>query len=245
MAMNGNRAGDERDIVLVHTSDLHVDDGHKANAHDGTEGLRSVLATAQAVGADILLLVGDTFDNHRVPAPILRRATAMLEAAGLPVVILPGNHDPALPNCLFRKAGITDLPNVHVLGVTHPESVQFDLHDLEIWGHAHRDFNDMTPLREPRPRTTRWQVALAHGHYAAPAEWQEHAHRSWLISDAHLSATEAHYIALGHWDRAVAVGDGSVPAYYSGSPELAKTVNVVRLSPTEGVVIHREPVAWE
>lgn len=237
--------GDDRDIVLVHTSDLHVDDGHKANAHDGTEGLRSVLATAQAVGADILLLAGDTFDNHRVPEPILRRATAMLEAAGIPVVILPGNHDPALPNCLFRKAGITDLPNVHVLGITHPDSVQFDALDLEIWGHAHRDFNDMTPLREPRPRTTRWQVAMAHGHYFAPEEWQEHAHRSWLISDQHLSATEAHYIALGHWDRAVAVGDGSVPAYYSGSPELAKTVNVVRLSPTEGVVIRREPVAWD
>jgi DNA repair exonuclease SbcCD nuclease subunit len=237
-------SGRNRDIVLVHTSDLHVDDGHKANAHDGTDGLRSVLATARSLEADIVLLVGDTFDNHRVPAPILRQAAEMLEAAGRPVVILPGNHDPALPNCLFRKAGITDLPNVHILGITDPDAVQFDAYELEIWGHAHRDFNDMTPLRAPRPRTTRWQVALAHGHYAAPAEWQEHAHRSWLISDQDLAATEAHYIALGHWDRAVSVGDGTVPAYYSGSPELAKTVNVVRLSPAEGVVIHRHPVDW-
>jgi DNA repair exonuclease SbcCD nuclease subunit len=233
------------EIVLVHTSDLHVDDGHKANAHDGTEGLRRVIETAKAVGSDVLLLVGDTFDNHRVPESILRRSAAMLAAAGLPVVILPGNHDPALPNCLFRKAGITDLPNVRVLGITDPEAVHFEQLDLEIWGHAHRDFNDMEPLRAPRPRRTRWQVALAHGHYAAQSEWHEHAHRSWLIGDHHLAATEAHYVALGHWDRAVAVGDGTVPAYYSGSPELAKTVNVVVLSPTQGVVIRREPVKWE
>jgi len=232
----------DRDVVLVHTSDLHVDDGHKANAHDGTEGLRRVIATAHAVRADVLLLAGDTFDNHRVPAPILRRAAAMLEASGMPVVILPGNHDPALPNCLFRKARITDLPHVHVLGVTHDEAVRFDPFGLEIWGHAHRDFNDMSPLRAPRPRTTPWQVAMAHGHYAAPAEWKEHAHRSWLISDQDLAATEAHYVALGHWDRAVSVGDGSVPAYYSGSPELAKTVNVVRLRPAGEVLIRREPV---
>jgi DNA repair exonuclease SbcCD nuclease subunit len=236
--MNGD------DLVLVHTSDLHVDDGHKANAHDGTDGLRSVIATARAAKADVLLLVGDTFDNHRVPNTILQQAAEMLGAAGRPVVILPGNHDPALPNCLFRRAGITDLPNVHVLGITHPEAVRFEELDLEIWGHAHRDYNDMTPLRAPQPRTTRWQVALAHGHYAAPEEWNEHAHRSWLISDAHLAATEAHYIALGHWDRAVAVGDGTRPAYYSGSPELAKTVNVVRLSPSLGVVVKREPVTW-
>ena len=237
--MNGRE-----EIVLVHTSDLHVDDGHKMNAHDGTEGLRAVLAAAQSVQADVLLLVGDTFDNHRVPASILRRAAEMLAEADRRVVILPGNHDPLLPNCLFRKSGIADLPNVSVLGLSEPEAVRFDALDLEIWGHAHHDYNDMTPLRSPRPRTTRWQVALAHGHYAAPKEWAEHAHRSWLISDEHLASTEAHYIALGHWDRAVEVGDGTVPAYYSGSPELARTVNVVTLSPRSGVVIRREPVSW-
>jgi DNA repair exonuclease SbcCD nuclease subunit len=237
--MNGRE-----EVVLVHTSDLHVDDGHKMNAHDGTQGLQAVLATARAVEADIVLLVGDTFDNHRVPAPILQRTAEMLRAAGRPVVILPGNHDPLLPNCLFRKSGIADLPNVRILGITDPEAVFLEVFDLEIWGHAHRDYNDMNPLRSPRPRSTRWQIALAHGHYAAPKEWQEHAHRSWLISDADLAGVEAHYVALGHWDRAVSVGDGTVPAYYSGSPELAKTVNVVRLSATNGVVVHREPVNW-
>jgi len=47
-----------RDLVLVHSSDLHVDDGFTARTHggDGTRGLRAVLATARHVRADAVLL---------------------------------------------------------------------------------------------------------------------------------------------------------------------------------------------
>ncbi|HEU4341124.1 MAG TPA: hypothetical protein VFU31_06090, partial [Candidatus Binatia bacterium] len=40
--------------------------------------------------------------------------------------------------------------------------------------------------------------------------------------------TGADYVALGHWNQAVQVGNGEIIAYYSGSPEYAGTVNVVR-----------------
>jgi hypothetical protein len=36
-----------------------------------------------------------------------------------------------------------------------------------------------------------------------------------------------------------------VPAYYSGSPDLAKTVNVVRLTHNGAVEVTREPIAWD
>jgi len=36
------------------------------------------------------------------------------------------------------------------------------------------------------------------------------------------------------------VGNGVVPAYYSGSPDLARTVNMVRLTATGAVVVTRE-----
>jgi hypothetical protein len=41
------------------------------------------------------------------------------------------------------------------------------------------------------------------------------------------------------------VGDGSVPAYYSGSPDLAQTVNVIRLTPEGEVLVTRERLAWD
>jgi hypothetical protein len=36
------------------------------------------------------------------------------------------------------------------------------------------------------------------------------------------------------------VGNGVVPAFYSGSPELARTVNLVRLTAAGGAVVTRE-----
>jgi DNA repair exonuclease SbcCD nuclease subunit len=237
--------GDEKAVVLMHSSDLHVDDDVMHKDYSGLMGLHSVLTTAQALGADIVLLAGDTFDNHRVSTPVLRQATDLLAAAQLRVILLPGNHDPALPDCLFRRAGMLDVPTVHVLGVTHPEAIVFAEHDLEIRGRAHRSFDDMPPFNEPGPRKARWQVVMAHGHYVAPNEWKAHAHRAWRISDQDIARTQADYVALGHWDRPTPVGDRSVPAYYSGSPDLAGTANVIRISAKYGVIVSREPLRWD
>ncbi len=66
---------------------------------------------------------------------------------------------------------------------------------------------------------------------------------SWIFGDEEIAATAADYLALGHWDRPMRVGAGVVPAYYSGSPDLAGTVNLVRLSPAEGIVVTREALA--
>jgi DNA repair exonuclease SbcCD nuclease subunit len=234
----------DQTIVLLHSSDLHVDDTLVKRQRDGLDGLRAVLATARTLAADIVLLAGDTFDNHRVSAPVLARAAGLLADARMPVVLLPGNHDPALPDCLFQRSGLTEIAGLNVLGVTHAEAVVFPEHDLEIWGRAHRNFEDMTPLRSPRPRSTRWQVAMAHGHYVSPEESSAQSHRAWRISDADLRATRADYVALGHWDRAAEVGDGGVRACYSGSPDLVGTANVVRLSARGGVTVSRAPLQW-
>ncbi|HKD75089.1 MAG TPA: metallophosphoesterase [Ktedonobacterales bacterium] len=229
------------DVVLVHTSDLHVEDGSVGRYH-GLLGLGAVLQKAQSLSADIVLLAGDTFDNHRVSQTMLQRTREVLASARVPVVLLPGNHDSILPECLFRRAGLDELKHVHVLGVTHSEAIIFVEHDLEIRGQALYGFADMAPLRAPSPRTARWQIVMAHGHYVPPHEWDAQSHRAWRISDAALAATGADYVALGHWDRATPVGDGTVPAYYSGSPDLAGTVNVIRLNPESGVSVMREPL---
>jgi len=230
------------EIVLVHSSDLHVDDDHAAGSRnsDGTAGLRSVLVTARAVRADVVLLAGDTFENDQLGGAILDRARGLLADADFPVVILPGNHDPALADSVFVRGGFAELSNVSILGVTHDEAVPFSALDLEIWGHAHRDYFSMAPLRGPRPRSTRWQVAMAHGHYEPPTTRANPLRPSWVFSDEEIAATGADYLALGHWDRAARVGNGVVPAYYSGSPDLAQTVNMVRLTTAGEVVVTRE-----
>ena len=90
-----NRA---REVVLVHSSDLHVNEDRTGGSHDddGTSALRAVLATARALRVDVVLLAGDTFENNQLGSAILDRAGRLLAEAGMPVVILPGNYDPAL-----------------------------------------------------------------------------------------------------------------------------------------------------
>jgi DNA repair exonuclease SbcCD nuclease subunit len=246
-----------RDIVVVHSSDLHLDHDYTARLHggDGTAGLAAVLEAADAAGADVVVLVGDTFDCHRLPPDLLDRAAAVISGAAIPVVLLPGNHDPAVPDAVYHHGALAAVENLHVLGVTNDsaskvEAVGFPGLGLEIWGRPHRDYGDMIPLETPRRRSTRWQIAVAHGHYVPVPDRTTRLRPSWLIGDDELAATAADYVALGHWNRAVKVGSGGIPAYYSGSPEYAGTINVVRLA-TDGEVavtraaldIAREPSA--
>jgi hypothetical protein len=69
------------DLVLVHSSDLHVDDDRRIGTYAGLIGLAAVLATARRLAADAVLLAVDTFDNHRIRTSVLQRATEPIAAA--------------------------------------------------------------------------------------------------------------------------------------------------------------------
>jgi DNA repair exonuclease SbcCD nuclease subunit len=210
------------ELTIIHTSDLHID----GNASDSFHPLCKVVAACERAGGDLLLLAGDIFDHNRLPLSEIDRAARVLADSGVPVVILPGNHDCLSADSVYRRGGLAEVPNVHVLGVSSEEEFTWPEKELEVWGRPHLDYADYSPLASPRPKTTRWQIAVAHGHWL---RGDGDRHRSWLIRSEEITATRADYVALGHWPSAGAAGDGTVPAYYSGSPDLAGTVNVVRL----------------
>ncbi|MDB5569861.1 MAG: hypothetical protein JWN93_1044 [Hyphomicrobiales bacterium] len=228
--------------VVVHSSDVHVDHDYNARLFggDGVGPLRLVLAAARAAQADLVLLVGDTFESHRLPGALLAQTAQALADYGGEVVILPGNHDPLVEGCVFAHPDLRALPNLRVLGFERDEAALFPALDLEVWGRPHRDYGDMDPLAAPRSRSSRWQIALAHGHYEPRPDRSTKVRPSWLVGDDEISATGADYVAFGHWNRAVKVGACAIPAYYSGSPDYAATVNVVRLG--AGVAVERAPV---
>ena len=228
--------------VIVHSSDLHLGVDDSFSNSDSLAVLPKVLATATAVHANVVLLAGDTFDNHRQPLELLERAAQMLRDYRDPIVILPGNHDPLTPDSVYRRGGLANIPNVRILGLHVDEAVIFSEFELEIWGRAHLDYTDMSPLADPKPRTTRWQLAAAHGHYVDEARDPNRMIGSWLIHREELIATGSDYVALGHWNQATPVGTGEVAAYYSGSPEYAGTVNVVRLSGNGRVEVSQAPL---
>ena len=230
------------EAVIVHSSDLHLGVDDSFNSSDSLAVLPKVLATATSVRADVVLLAGDTFDNHRQPVELLERAAHMMRDYRNSIVILPGNHDPLTPDSVYRRGGLAEIPNVRILGLNVDQAVTFAEFDLEIWGRAHLDYADMSPLADPRPRSTRWQLAAAHGHYVDAERDPNRLIGSWLIHREELIATGSDYIALGHWNQATPVGTGEVAAYYSGSPEYAGTVNVIRLRGNGRVEILQAPL---
>ena len=64
--------------VIVHSSDLHLGTDDSFSDRDSLAVLPKVLNAARETRADIVLLAGDTFDNHRQPGELLERAAQML-----------------------------------------------------------------------------------------------------------------------------------------------------------------------
>jgi DNA repair exonuclease SbcCD nuclease subunit len=223
-------------VRVVHSSDLHIG---MDEAQPGVARLETVLGAALEARADLVVLAGDVFDHNRVGLEVLDLAADALAAASIRTVILPGNHDCLTQDSVYRRGRFGQLRDVHVLGVTTEDSSLFPDIELEVWGRAHLDHFDMTPLRDPPPRRLRWQIAAAHGHWVSGPH---DSHRAYLIHQHELEATGADYVALGHWDRWTKVGAGKVAAYYSGSPTLAKSVNLIELGNADGVRVERLPL---
>ena len=221
-----------KEIILVHSSDLHVDDGYTARQWGGDANgpLRAVLETASNVEADVVVLAGDIFEHNRLPEPVLKETREILKNYGREVVLLPGNHDPLTDDSVWLRGRIYEPNNVHVIGISRKNSVSFPELDLQVSGRPHRDYEDMSPLEKPQIKKYRWNIILAHGHYEAKPNLNNPLRPSWIISAEEIRQVNASYLALGHWNTAKRVGGRVAHAYYSGSPDIAGTVNQVSLS---------------
>ena len=113
---------------LLHFADLHLgienygtldpSTGLSTRVHDFLRGFDTIVARAIAERVDAVLFAGDAFKN-RDPSPTIQREFARrigrLAKAGIPVVLLIGNHD--LPNTMQRAAPTEIYQTLEVPGV--------------------------------------------------------------------------------------------------------------------------------
>lgn len=182
-----------------------------------------MLRAARAAGARLLLLAGDVFDHNRVGDRVAETAAELISTSGLRTIILPGNHDCLGPGSVYLRASLQNVPGLWVLGSEDSEAIIFEDLNVSVWGRAHSGYADMYPLRDVPGRIAGRHVVMAHGHWVTEAADE---YRSWRIYERDLASIDADYIALGHWDRPLRL-DSRYPAHYSGSPELARTINLV------------------
>jgi DNA repair exonuclease SbcCD nuclease subunit len=244
-----------RRLRLLHTSDVHLGDGLKPRAgeHDNP-CLCGLLAIEEAVAThepDVLLVVGDLFDNGRVKEPLVSEVLRRLGKLPTPVVLLPGNHDVHDDGSLYlRYEHLVLDAGIHLIG-EHGGEVLDQLDGIRFWGRAMPEHSpSFQPLGgAPEPGEVRendaWYVVLAHGHYVPDPKAE---FRSSLITPPEIERTGADYVALGHWHHTFNASAGDVTAWYSGSPiEHAGTRNmlVIELDPDTGVnvstVVARDP----
>lgn len=198
-------------MLIAHTSDSHL--GHPSPGDpQGAERLnsfRQTLATLARHKPDVLLIAGDTFDKPSLDAAVIEEAARSLgelradNNKPIPVVLIPGNHDPADADRLwatFRKS-LGSASQVHV--ALQPSVVELAEGKLCVEAYPCTTRFSAEPPWEPRldvpsrvPGAVR--VVLAHGTLqGGPVPEGEAEAYPFNLRD--VEALQADYVALGHF----------------------------------------------
>ncbi len=193
-------------MKLLHAADLHIDSpmvGLLAYEEAPAEELR--LATRLALGnlidtaleedADALLLAGDIFDGdwpHYGTGVHFVSEMARLREAGIPVVIVAGNHD--AESKLTKSLRLPD--NVHVLDTHKPQTVIFEEAGLAVHGQGYATPAVLEDLSAgyPAPLAGMINVGLLH----TSADGRPGHERYAPCSVSGLQQRGYDYWALGH-----------------------------------------------
>ena len=241
-----------RSIKLVHTSDVHLDGRYRSdvegNYRNGAErAFAAVIACTIQEDADLLLIVGDLFDNNRVGEDDFEFVCEQLERVSCPVVLLPGNHDVHDHTSVWHRLEESGTGgHVHALLTHGGDSIEFDELSTTVWGRAmaeHAPHN--VPLRDtPNRQEHVWNIGLAHGQVVA----ERAGIGSSQITFEEIRTSGFDYLALGHVHVWGDMSQGPTRAYYPGSPVAAYAssrgghVALATLCPDNGVSVEQRRV---
>ncbi len=209
---------------LIHTSDWHVGKvfpfaGDRVMALLQKARLDAIAAIgklAMAENARTVLVAGDVYDKSNPDAKTLAEPLEVMRR--FPAVawhLIPGNHDPDLPNGLWHRVQSIGLPdNVHI----HREAAPFCLEDrtwlLPAPLNKKHSLSDPTAWMDEAatPEGSR-RIGLAHG---SIADFGETAATPNLIAPDRAKNAGLAYLALGDWHGTKAIGANT---WYAGTPE--------------------------
>lgn len=207
---------------FLHTADWQI--GMKA-AHVGAAGehireqrlktARRVIVEARKARAEFILIAGDTFENNAVDRLLIQKTADILAGAGMPVYLIPGNHDPYVPGSVWEHPAWGSSRNVRILTENAP---------VEIPG----GILFPCPIREKfsRKDPTRWiqpgtegEIRIGAAHGTVEGVRQDEPDHPIPRNAAERAGLD--YLALGHWHSTARYPgtDGAVRMAYSGTPE--------------------------
>ncbi len=191
---------------FLHAADLHLDSPLRGlSSHENAPVQRLREATRQALknlvqealdrAVDLVVIAGDVYDgdwkDYKTGLFFVSQM-ARLDRAGIPVVLISGNHDAE-----SRITRSLELPeNVTALSVDRPETVDFPELGVAVHGQGFKDPAIDIDLSKgyPPPTPGRFNIGLLHTNTDGREGHDNYA----PCSLAGLRAHGYHYWALGH-----------------------------------------------
>ena len=184
-------------LRILHGADLHLDSPFAALPPEQAASRRrqqrqlpaALAALCRKHHCDLMLLAGDVFDGVQVCPETIEALQKAFADCGVPVMIAPGNHDPASSRSPWLQAQWSE--NVHIF--TGPmEAVELPELCCRVWGAGFQDAEAYDLLRPiPRNEDGWLEIGVFHGDplYAGPY----HPITAQTLRDCGLD-----YLALGH-----------------------------------------------
>lgn len=187
-------------IKLFHTGDVHLDSPFSGLSPE-TAALRrrelretfsAMMSYARTSGADIVLIAGDLLDRRFATGETVKLIKNELAAVGCPVVISPGNHDPADGRGIWQSGRLPD--NVHVFTDDTLSHFSFDSLGVNVYGYAFTspELTASPVAGEFVHDKSRINILLCHADMTSPVS------KDAPLSKSQLEAFGADYAALGH-----------------------------------------------
>ncbi|OBJ86745.1 exonuclease SbcCD subunit D [Mycobacterium sp. 1245852.3] len=193
---------------------------YSAARRDAVSGLG---ALAAEVGAEFVVVSGDVFEHNQLPPKVIGQSLEAMRAIGIPVYLLPGNHDPLDASSVYSSALFTsERPdNVVVLDRAGVHQVRPGLEIVAApWRSKVPTTDLVADVLDDLPAAAGTRILVAHGGVDVldPDRDKPSLIRLATVDDA-LSRGAVHYVALGDKHSLTRVGD-SGRVWYSGSPEV-------------------------
>jgi DNA repair exonuclease SbcCD nuclease subunit len=196
-------------MLVAHISDLHLGRSSPGDPH-GSERLisfRQAIVRLSALNPDAIVIAGDTFDTPQVDQAVIEEAARTLALAkdadgrDIPVLLIPGNHDPADETALwdtFRQ--FLDAPATLV--VVEPDVISLKEGRLIVEAYPCPTRFSPGPPWDGRLSVSKdsnaVHVVVAHGTLQG-GPVPEGETDAYPFSQADVEALGADYVALGHF----------------------------------------------
>ncbi|WP_068178101.1 exonuclease SbcCD subunit D [Mycobacterium sp. UM_CSW] len=193
---------------------------YSAARRDAVAGLG---ALAAEVGAEFVVVAGDVFEHNQLAPQVIGQSLEAMRAIGIPVYLLPGNHDPLDASSVYTSALFTaERPdNVTVLDRAGVHEIRPGLEIVAAPWRSKAPTTDLVAdVLDGLTPTSATRILVAHGGVDVldPDRDKPSLIRLAKLDDA-LDRGVIHYVALGDKHSLTKVGDGG-RVWYSGSPEV-------------------------